>query len=427
MILKGNQRSGARQLATHLVRGKENEHIEIHGVRGFMSDTPDGAFQEMYAISQGTRCKQYMFSLSLSPPEDESVPVGAFEEALAIIEELLGLSGQPRIIVFHEKKGRRHAHCVWSRIKADTMTAINLPHYKLKLKSISKQLYLKHGWTLPLGLLDRKDRNPLNYTLDEWQQARRHKDDPKVIKAKFQHCWATSKTALVFLRKLEKKGYLLAQGDKRGFVAVDYRGEVYSLSRWIGATNKELKAKLGSLDELPSVAASKAIIAKRMNKTLDRYAIELSERLKQETAAVRNERNVMTEQHKAERQALREAQEKRRNVETRERSTRMPRGINALWELITGKYFALRKKNEKETERCLLRDRQEQQDLIDKQLKTRRDLRRSINLQRAYKQRVQESLAEDRLLGAELLSVVPVRPTRFNQCRTIGGSKALPV
>lgn len=35
MILKGNQRGNGRELANHLMRGKENEHIELHDLRGF--------------------------------------------------------------------------------------------------------------------------------------------------------------------------------------------------------------------------------------------------------------------------------------------------------------------------------------------------------------------------------------------------------
>lgn len=36
MILVGNQRGGAKDLALHLLK-KENEHIEVHEVRGFAS------------------------------------------------------------------------------------------------------------------------------------------------------------------------------------------------------------------------------------------------------------------------------------------------------------------------------------------------------------------------------------------------------
>lgn len=150
MVLKGNQRAGGSQLAAHLLNLNDNDHVTIHNIRGFVADNLAGAFKEAYAISRGTRCKQFLFSLSLSPPETESVPVDVYEGAIAAIEEKIGLSEQPRAIVFHEKDGRRHAYCVWSRINVESMTAINLPHYKLKLRDVSSQLYLENDWRMPV-------------------------------------------------------------------------------------------------------------------------------------------------------------------------------------------------------------------------------------------------------------------------------------
>ncbi|GEM_PF-1262451 len=51
MILKGNQRGGAKDLALHLMKD-ENDHVEVHELRGFASDTLMGAFNEAYAISR---------------------------------------------------------------------------------------------------------------------------------------------------------------------------------------------------------------------------------------------------------------------------------------------------------------------------------------------------------------------------------------
>ena len=65
-------------------------------------------------------------------------------------------AGQPRAIVFHEKNGRRHAHCVWSRIDAARMRAINMDHSRRKLMDISISLYRDHGWLMPEGFLDIK-------------------------------------------------------------------------------------------------------------------------------------------------------------------------------------------------------------------------------------------------------------------------------
>lgn len=145
MILKASQRGGGQDLAAHLLRRDENEHVLVHEVRGFVTDDLHGAFKEAHAVSRGTKCQQYLFSVSLSPPEKESVAVEAFEDAIDRIEAKMGLEGQPRAIVFHEKNGRRHAHCVWSRIDAETMTAKQLSHFKMKLQDISRDLYLEHG------------------------------------------------------------------------------------------------------------------------------------------------------------------------------------------------------------------------------------------------------------------------------------------
>ncbi len=129
----------------------------------------------------------------------------------------MGLSGQPRAIVFHEKEGRRHAHVVWSRIDYKSMTAINLPHYKRKLNSLSKELYLEHGWELPDGLRDPLLKGPLNFTHAQWQQALRAKRDLREIKLAFIHAWQYSDSAKALNAALNEHGFLLARGDSHFF------------------------------------------------------------------------------------------------------------------------------------------------------------------------------------------------------------------
>jgi hypothetical protein len=183
--------------------------------------------------------------MSATPPAGEKVPVEVFEKALERIESKLGLAGQPRVVVFHEKEGRRHAHCVWSRIDLEAMKAINLPYTKRRLMNVAKALYLEHGWTMPKGFVDPKLKSPLNYTRAEWQQALRTRQNPKAIKAALQECWAVSDGRKAFEQALQERGYALARGDRRGFVAVDVYGEVYSLSRQLGIKAKDLKQRLG--------------------------------------------------------------------------------------------------------------------------------------------------------------------------------------
>lgn len=180
-----------------------------------------------------------------------------FEAAIAEIEARMGLSGQPRAFVFHEKEGpggyRRHAHCVWSRIDTSQMKAINLPHFKLKLREISRQLFLEHGWQMPPGLQNSDDHNRLNYSQAECQQAKRVKRDPRELKRIFLDCWAASDSKAAYANALKDHGLILAKGDRRGHVAVDESGEVYAISRWTGINVKDVRARLGDANDLPSI------------------------------------------------------------------------------------------------------------------------------------------------------------------------------
>jgi hypothetical protein len=395
MILKGSQRGGAKQLAHHLLKVVENEHVEVHEIRGFMSDNLHGALKEIYAVSQGTRCKQFMFSVSLNPPQNESAPIEYFEKALADIEKDLGLEGQPRAVVFHEKEGRRHAHCVWSRINTEEMKAINLPYYKLKLRDISKQLYFQYGWQMPRGLMDSKDRNPTNFSLAEWQQAKRLNEDPKVLKILFQECWAVSDSKKAFSQALEENGFYLARGDRRGYVAVDFRGEVFSLSKWTNVKNKQLKNRLGDSKSLPSIDEVKAQISQKMTPILEVYIKEVHEKVKTQKEPLLQRKQSLRKHHHGHRVALKEKQEERWQKETIERSKRLPKGLKGIWHRITGKYQKIRRKNERETEKCRVRDRDEKQALIDRQLKERQVLQKEIQVTRNDRKLEIQNLRQD--------------------------------
>lgn len=395
MILEGNQRSGAGQLARHLLNTQDNDHVEIHEISGFVSDTVHGAFQEIKASACGTKCRQYMFSVSLNPPHKADVPIEAFEQAIAEMEDRLGLKGQPRVIVLHEKEGRRHAHCVWSRIDPQSMTAINLPHYKRKLNELSKELYLNHGWEIPQGFIDKAYRNPLNFTREEWQQAKRTDEDPRLLKALFIRAWESSDSAKAFAHALKAHGFWLARGERRGFVAVDYKGEVYSLSRWAGVKPKILQERLGNAETLPSLQEVRTEIAQGMSEKLREYIAELQRKTEKDFKPIKQAVQTMREHHRAARQTLDSKQTERRQEEEKARMERLPRGLFGLWQRFTGKYRKIRKENEIEVQNTLLRDRAEKQALILRQLEERQRLQSKIQQNRTAYYRSMQSLRQD--------------------------------
>lgn len=383
MILKAKERGDAGQLARYLLSMRDNEHVELHEVYGFASDDLIEAFSEADAIARGTRCKNYLFSMSLNPPEGAAVSKAVFEETADIIEKKVGLDNQPRAIVFHEKDGRRHAHVVWSRIDAQRMRAINLPHYKAKLRDVSRQLYLDHGWDMPRGLQDRRLRDPLNFTREEWQQAKRVGLDPREIKSVLRQCWENSDNRASFEQALKERGFLLARGDRRGFVVLDYHGEVYSLSRYTGLKVKEMEARIGVRENLPSVDQAKERLAEGMTRKLQAFIKEAQRDAKQRYAMLDFRRTEMVARHRDERESLSRLHEKRWLVETNERAARLPRGFTGLWRRLTGEYARIKKQNERELITAWQRDRAETDAIVLKQLEERQTLQADIKRQRA--------------------------------------------
>ncbi len=395
MILKGNQRGGGRQMALHLLNAEANEHVNVYEVSGFMADDVLGALNEAHALSKGTKCRQFMYSLSLNPPMDKKVSIQTFEETLDRIEKKLGLEDQPRVIVFHEKEGRRHAHAVWSRINAEEMKAINIAFPKRKLNDISKSLYLEHGWKLPEGFKDKSKKNPLNYTRAEWQQAARIGRRPTDIKRELQECWVVSDSKKSFENSLHESGYILARGDKRGYVAVDFHGEIYSLSRQLGQKKKSLEVKLGKTENLPSVSDAKDKISNQLSGLFTRYSDELTLQHKNDAQLLLRAKNEMIAEHRNVRTQLDVFQKERWSAEEQERMTRIRKGFKGFMDKLNGRYWKTRKANERETYQANVRDQKEQEELINKQLAERQNLQAQFNLMHEKQENERTELIRD--------------------------------
>lgn len=405
MILKASQRAHGAELAKHLLNEHENDHVTVHEIRGFIADTLAEALQEAYAMSLGTRCQQYLFSLSLNPPDYADVPIEDFEAAIEETERKLNLSDQPRIIVFHEKYGRRHCHVVWSRIDTEKLVAVNMAHYKRKLMEISHGLFLRHGWKLPKGMQRGEPRSLYHLTRAEHRQAVRLSEDPKAMKALFKSAWEQSDTKETFIHALEEHGFLLARGDRRGFVALDVTGGVYSLTRWIDIGTRDLKTRLGKPKDLPSIDQARAFLDARMSENLQRYIAESRQRAKEiRKPLVQEVRALITAQRK-ERQTLIEKQQARWIEETQTRSARLPRGVKGIWHKATGAYAKTRLQNERETKAAIKRDRKELHTLVRKHLLERQDLEKTIQ---SYKEehkaealRIRQEIAQYISTGTE--------------------------
>lgn len=82
----------------------------------------------------------------------------------------------------------------------------------------------------------------------------------------------------------------------------------------------------------------------------------------------------MVEHHRQARLDQKCTHEKRWQSEDLERSSRLQKGFQGIWDRLTGSHQKTRTKNEKETQKCQLRDQNEKETLITKQLDERRQL-----------------------------------------------------
>lgn len=421
MILVGNQRGGAYDLAHHLMKD-ENEHVEVHELRGFVSDDLHGAFQEAYAISKATKCKQFLFSLSLSPPPDAEVPTQDFEAAIERVETDLGLNGQPRAVVFHEKEGadgtvRRHAHAVWSRIDAEEMKAKQLSFTKNKMQEVARDLYLEHGWRMPDGLSKTGNADPRNFTLEQWQHAKRNDKDPREIKTALQDAWAISDNKTAFTHALEERGYRLARGDRRGFLAVDTNGKPYSLSRWSDVKPKYLKARLGDEAKLPNLEQTKTAIANDMSKLMDRFDAELEQKERLRKDALQKEKQALVTKQRQQRTLQKQMLEARQQGEALKRQAKFRTGVKGAWDKMRGEHKRIQRQNEMDALQALRRDRTAKDELIFRHMEQCKKLVRTAKQEKAQVQSQKQEIAQDRqaIVQIEAQHPAPVKRPRRRQ------------
>jgi hypothetical protein len=236
VIIKGQSRAGAAELAAHLQRVDTNERMEVIEVRGTIAHDLEGALHEMEALSSGTRCKNPLYHASINVPIHERLGMEHWQQAVDRLEEKLGLAGQPRAVVMHEKFGREHIHVVWGRVRAETLVAIADSHNYLKHEMVARELERAFGHERVQGAHAERDGAPRperTIAHAERQIAERTGIDPQAVKAEITALWRAAAGPEAFLAALERAGYRPALGARRQYVVMDQAGTVHSLARRI--------------------------------------------------------------------------------------------------------------------------------------------------------------------------------------------------
>jgi hypothetical protein len=263
MVIKGRSRSGADELATHLMRVDTNERMEVAEVRGTVAGDVRGALREMMAVAAGTRCKSALYHASINVRVEERMTAEHWPATLDRLEARLGFAGQPRVVVMHEKHGREHVHVVWSRIDAARMCAISDSFNYRAHEEVAREMERALGHEHTQGAHVERDgveRPERTLSYQERQQAERVGIDIEALTATITELWRTTDTGRAFVAALESQGLRLAIGDRRAFVVIDAAGAVHSLARRIeGVRTATLRERMRDVDlaALPSVAEAR--------------------------------------------------------------------------------------------------------------------------------------------------------------------------
>jgi hypothetical protein len=269
VIIKGKSVGGGKRLAVHLMRTDTNERAEVREITGVVAENLRGALLEMQAVASGTRTTKPFYHASINTRADEKLTDEQRAHAINRLEEKLGLSGQPRVVVVHEKEGREHCHIVWSRIDINRMAAISDSHNYRKHEEVARDLEREFGHQRVQGAhaeregKQRPDRTPSH---EEMLQVDRGAVSPDQAKALVTDLWRRTDSGRSFKAALEKNNWILARGDRRDFVVIDPNGGTHSLARRVeGAKAKDIRARMADVNPelLPSVAEARAVQRQR--------------------------------------------------------------------------------------------------------------------------------------------------------------------
>jgi hypothetical protein len=265
MIINGNSRGNAAQLADHLLRADQNESIRLYETRGTVAGDARAALREMEAHGASLNCKRPLYHASISPEAHTPLTDPQIRIAVDTLAAALDLEHQPRIVIVHRKKDREHIHVVWSRVDQERQRTIsdswNYRHHEQAARTL--EALFGHR---PVPSSDERHRKRRRTQRDyEARQQERTGVSPSSVTNEITAIWCKSGRGPAFRSMLEAAGYRLARGDRRVFVVIDRAGNAHSLARRLGVPTGILRARLGDLDPgaLPAVSDVRSELSRR--------------------------------------------------------------------------------------------------------------------------------------------------------------------
>jgi hypothetical protein len=183
-------------------------------------------------------------------------------------------------------------------------------------------------------------------------------------------------------------------------VIVHHSGEAMSLTRYGGIGTRELKARLGDPEKLPTLGQVQTELFTKTTSVTARRNGEMVRRHREELRPLSTEHRRMKEAHRGQRQTLAGNQTRRAGQEAQARAARLRKGIMGLWDRLSGKRGKISELNAREMTAGRVRDRAEQENLKTGQRQERGELQgRVMQMREQHRRDRQDHRAE---LGAML-------------------------
>jgi hypothetical protein len=252
------------------------------GWMAFTAMSADRLKQNANVVKTGRKSNAgsvYSYSLAWHP--DQNPDRDIMKEAALDVLEKLGLKEHEAVLVAHTDTEHPHVHVVCNLVHPENGKTAS-PSYDYLIASRWAESHEKSEGKIRCEqrVINNEKRSRIKATN---QQAAivKHREPPLNDIKFVQDAYKNSSNGLEFQQTLKGAGFILAKGDRRGFVLVDNQGKISSLSRQLkGQRSKDIKARLKDVSEVPMAQQiAKELQEKEKNKVKARTeSIETNDR-----------------------------------------------------------------------------------------------------------------------------------------------------
>jgi len=178
------------------------------------------------SVELSRRTKKGLYHVVINPDPEASRQMTAadWHRAADILEAETGFTGQKRIMVLHEKKGRLHMHVVWERWDWDNSRVISNKNSRYAQNRARKQMEIEFGHRRTQDINTEK----------------------RELRKLATRLWQLHPAGRDFIKALADHGYTVCRSDgPRPIVVVNRHGLSFDLVRPIrGAITKDVQERL---------------------------------------------------------------------------------------------------------------------------------------------------------------------------------------